>query len=91
MSNVTLTSRPRPSFVYNGKTDSNGSANVLLNIRKTWRAKASTRRADPLVAGPRPHRAAVEIKRSFKLFLSTCTSRHPYIQPGQMIHLRAAD
>jgi uncharacterized protein YfaS (alpha-2-macroglobulin family) len=83
--NVTLQSNQAP-VVYKGKTDSTGSANVQLNVPANVEGKATliVQTRSPL--GQDRIERPIEIKRSFKLYLST---DKPVYQPGQMIHMRA--
>jgi len=83
--NVALQSNKAP-ITYNGKTDSTGSANVSLNIPADMEGKATLIVQTRSSLGKDRIERPVEIKRSFKLFLST---DKPVYQPGQMIHLRA--
>ncbi len=83
--NVTLQSNRAP-IVYDGKTDTTGSANVSLNIPADMEGKASLVVQTRSSLGQDRIERPVEIKRSFKLYLST---DKPVYQPGQMIHMRA--
>ncbi len=83
--NVTLASSQTP-VVYNGKTDATGSANVSLDIPADMEGKVTLVVQTRSSLGQDHIERPVEIKRSYKLYLST---DKPIYQPGQMIHLRA--
>jgi uncharacterized protein YfaS (alpha-2-macroglobulin family) len=83
--NVTLQSNTAP-VTYQGKTDVTGSANVQLNVPASADGKATLVVETRSSLGQDRVVQPIEIKRSFKVFLST---DKPVYQPGQMIHLRA--
>ncbi len=84
--NVTLKTAAGQAIVYTGQTDETGTTNVSLNIPPDAQGQATLLVETRSAIGQDRVERPVQIKRSYKLFLST---DKPIYQPGQMIHMRA--
>ncbi len=83
---VTLQTSSGAPLVYSGQTDETGTTNVSLDIPDNVEGDATLLVQTRSSLGQDRIERPIQIKRTYKLFLST---DKPVYQPGQMIHMRA--